>query len=132
MKRIVLLVLFAVASVGFLADNGFTQGRQRQRRRPESTQEKAVPRREAPRPPQRYNPHNRNYRRQYYYGGSWYRYTPRPYRYNYRGRHRVAVCQPGYVIFLGYDYRGRPLFDFYLGHCNVLGHRHNYYWYRGY
>ena len=112
-----------------------------ERRRTPPPEQRAVPRQQAPRqravprPPQRYDRNRRDYQRQYHYGGRWSYQPPRPYqnRYRYNRGWRVVICQPGYVIFIGYDYRyGEPVFQFFRGNCNVRGHYHDYYFYDGY
>ena len=134
MKRLVLSILvaiFCLTSVAVLASGQERRSRGRQ----SQSQERAAPgQRAVPRPPQRYNPRQRNYSRQYYYGGRWNYQLPRfdRYRQRYPRGYRVMICQPGYVIFVGYDYRGNPIFQFYDGHCNVPGHYHNRFFDYGY
>jgi len=105
---------------------------------PRPPQSRVAPRppqaRPVPNPPQRYVPGQRNYQRQYHYNGGWYFQVPRPYQYRYPYNHgyRIVVCQPSYVIFVGYDFYGRPILEFYYGHCNVPGHYHNSYFYGDY
>ena len=114
---------------------------ERQRTPPPQSEPRTGPRQPAPReramprPPQRYDRNQRGYQRQYHYNGRWSYQPPRPYqnRYRYGRSWRVFICQPGYVIFVGYDYRnGQPVFQFYRGHCNVPRHYHGRDFYDGY
>ncbi|OGM99851.1 MAG: hypothetical protein A2817_03145 [Candidatus Yanofskybacteria bacterium RIFCSPHIGHO2_01_FULL_39_8b] len=125
MKRTVLSIIALIFS-GLLVFPAFGQERQRSQRRPPQGQERAVPRdrpRVIPRPPQRYVPNYRNYQRQYHYNGRWRNQMPQFYQRGYRYPYRynrgwgVTVCQPGYWVFLGYDYWGRSLYNWVPEYC---------------
>ena len=97
-------------------------------RKPPSREGRAVPR-----PPQKYIPGRGNYQKHYHYNGRWSDKKPRFYQYRhwYKNSWRIFYCQPGYVIFVGYDYWGNPIFDYVRG-CNVPWHHHDYYFQYGY
>ena len=136
------VLLFCAILVMVFSIDGLAQDRGSRRRPSRSRQQapRAAPRRPGParravpRPPQRYESNRRNYSRRYYYGGGWSYQRPRFYqqRYRYNRGWRFVICQPGYVIFLGYDYYGRPRFEFFAGRCNVPWHHHEYDFYDGY
>lgn len=118
MKRIVLSILVLVFCLSSVIPV-YSQERRRERRPPAGEQRRAVPR-SPNHPPQRYDQNRRYYDRQYHYNNRWYSYIPRPYerRQRYRrGGFRIVLCQPDYWIFIGYDYRGRPLYDWVPGYC---------------
>lgn len=98
-------------------------------RKPPSREGRAVPR-----PPQKYIPGWKDYSRRYHYNGKWSGRKPLPYKHRYQYKHgwRIVSCQPGYVIFVKYDYWGNPVFDYVHGYCNVPWHHHDYYFWYGY
>ncbi len=126
MRKLVLLCSMLVMAM-LVATSLFAQDRGRQRQRPPNTpsQGRAVPR-EQPRPhpmpqppPQRYDRNRKSYQHQYYYGDRWYGQRPHPYEYrfpHYRGI-RITVCYPEYWAFVGYDYLGRPMYDWVPEYC---------------
>lgn len=84
--------------------------------------------RQKPEPPQKFNPLDRNFRTMYYYEGRWRSQAPQ----SGRSQDESGVCNPGHIVFHGFDYDGVPSYEFVYGYCNVTGHYHGGLWYFGY